>query len=336
MKNLINLKLSESASRFLLGAVFVTLFGTVAVSRPDRVNLFPRVRTGQTLAYQISYHSDKQVQTHSSIIVASPSDQAKIDVHGLLRLEILAVEPQVDRATIHARSRFDTLNSDSRFKVPGFQTPDPQLQRQDAKEKYIDFMILPDGRIDGIKGLDQLFPEQQQAWQEWVSRFVLAAGFPGNGAKLAQRWRSDEPEKAPAPIAGLRWFRDSTYVRNEPCHPMQMTVRGEIADSDAEQETCAVLLTTAALKQDSHPQNATPEDFKLHELRTSGTARGTNRIITYVSLKTGLILRASEEAHQQMDVTVAKADGSNRVRYAVNATSHSEIVLISETPLTHP
>jgi hypothetical protein len=336
MKNLINLKLPESASRFLLGAVFVALFGSVSASRPDRVNLFPRLRAGQTLAYQISYHSDKQVQTHSSLVIASPSNNAKVDVHGLLRLEILAVDPEGDRATIHARSHFDVLNSGSRFKVPEVQAPDPQIQRQDAQEKYVDFTVLPDGRIDSVKGLDQLFPEQQQAWQEWVSRFVLAAGFPGNGAKLAQRWRSDEAEKSPAPIAGLRWFRDSTYVRNELCHPMQMTVRGEIADSDAEQETCAVLLTTAALKQDSHPQSATPEDFKLHELCTSGTARGTNRIITYVSLKTGLIVRASEEAHQQMDVTVAKADGSNRVRYAVNATSHSEIVLISETPLTHP
>ena len=110
----------------------------------------------------------------------------------------------------------------------------------------------------------------------------------------------------------------------------------EIAISDAEPAPCAVLLTTASLKQESHPQNATPEDFKLHDLRTSGTASGTNRIITYVSLKTGLIVRATEEAHQQMDVTVTKADGSNRVRYAVNAKSRSEIVLVSETPLTHP
>jgi len=113
-----------------------------------------------------------------------------------------------------------------------------------------------------------------------------------------------------------------------------MTVQGDLADSGSESEICAVILTTAALKQGSSPKNATPEDFKLHELRTTGTARGTNRIITYVSLKTGLIVRASEEAQQQMDVTVAKADGSNRVRYAVDAKSHSEILLVSETPLT--
>jgi len=110
-----------------------------------------------------------------------------------------------------------------------------------------------------------------------------------------------------------------------------LTVQGTGAPSDAEPETCAVILTTATLNQDSKEKNATPEDFKLHELRTSGTARGSNRIITYISLKTGLLMRATEEAAQQMNVTVAKADGSNRVHYDVNAKSRSEVVLVVDT-----
>ena len=67
-----------------------------------------------------------------------------------------------------------------------------------------------------------------------------------------------------------------------------------------------------------------------------GTAKGTNEIITYLSLATGLPVRATEEAHQQMDVVVAKADGSNGVRYKVEASSRSEVLLISETPFTTP
>jgi hypothetical protein len=95
-------------------------------------------------------------------------------------------------------------------------------------------------------------------------------------------------------------------------------------------------LTTATLKQKSSPKDATPEDFKLHELKTMGTAKGTNEIITYISLTTGLVVRATEEAAQQMDVVVAKADGSNRVHYNVNATSRSEVRLVTETLLTQP
>jgi hypothetical protein len=96
------------------------------------------------------------------------------------------------------------------------------------------------------------------------------------------------------------------------------------------------LLTTAKLTQKSSPKDATPEDFKLHELKTMGKAKGANEIITYISLTTGLVVRATEEANQQMDVVVAKADGSNRVHYNVDAKSQSEVLLVTETPLTHP
>ncbi|MCU1240487.1 MAG: hypothetical protein JWO71_1213, partial [Candidatus Acidoferrum typicum] len=278
-------------------------------------------------------HSDKQVKTKSSVIVATPADSAKIDVNALLHLEILGVQAQGDRAIIRARTKFEVLASDSNFKTPGFKPPSPQLQRQDEKEKFIEFTIRPDGRLDKVTGLDALFPEQQQAWQEWVSRFLLGAELPSSSVRISQRWSSAEAEKSPAPIAGLRWTRQSTYVRDEPCHALQLTAQGSVDAADAEPETCAVILTTAILNQDSSEKNATPQDFKLHELRTAGTARGANRIITYISLKTGLLMRATEEATQQMNVTVAKADGSNRVHYDVNAKSHSEVVRVVQTAL---
>jgi hypothetical protein len=291
------------------------------------------VHAGQNLAYQISYHSDKHIKTDSSVIVATPADSAKIDVNALLRLEVLGVQAQADRALIRARTKFEVLDSDSLFKTPGFEPPSSQVQRQDPKGKVIEFSILPDGRIDKITGLDALFPEQQQTWQEWASRFLFGAELRTSTVRISQKWNSAEAEKSPAPIAGLRWIRQSTYVRDESCRAVQLTVQGNVAPADAEPETCAVILTTATLAQDSSEKNATPEDFKLHELRTSGTARGANRIITYISLKTGLLIRATEEATQQMNVTVAKADGSNRVHYDVNAKSHSEVVLVVQTAL---
>ena len=312
--------------------LFVACF-CAAKNRPAPVNLFPRLRAGQTFAYQISYHSDKQIKTKSSVIVATPADSAKIDVNALLRLEILSVQAQGDRAIIRARTKFEVLASDSNFKTPGFEPPSPQVQRQDPKGKIIEFTVLPDGRLDQVTGLDALFPEQQQAWQEWASRFLLGAELRTSRVRISQKWNSAEAEKSPAPLAGLRWARQSTYVRDEPCHGLRLTAQGSVDASDAEPETCAVILTTAILNQDSNEKNATPEDFKLHELRTAGTARGANRIITYISLKTGLLMRATEEATQEMNVTVAKTDGSNRVHYDVNAKSHSEVVQVVQTAL---
>jgi hypothetical protein len=304
-----------------------------ANERPAPVNLFPRLKTGQTFAYQISYHSDKQIETKSNVIVATPADSARIDVNALLHVEVLGVQVKGDRAVIHARTKFEVLNSDSHFKVPQIEPPDVQLQKQDLNGKFVEFTILADGRLDGLTGLDVLSTEQQQAWQEWASRFLLAAEFRTPGARVAQKWSSIQKESSPSPIASLRWARESTYVRDEPCHAMQLTVQGSVSPSDAEPETCAVILTNATLSQDSNAKNATPEDFKVHELRTAGTARGANRIITYISLKTGLVVRATQEASQQMNVTVAKANGSNRIHYDVNAKSHSEVLLVEQTVL---
>ena len=299
-----------------------------AKNRPPSVSLFPRLQAGQTFAYQISYHSHKDIQTLSTVIVATPADSAKIDVNAMLSLEILGVQAQGNRAVIRARAQFEVLNSDSQLKSPQLGTPEKQLQKQDGEGKFIEFTILSDGRLDQVTGLDAFFPDQQQAWQEWASRFLLGAEFRNSGVRIAQKWNSVQSEKTPAPLAGLRWIRESTYVRDEPCRALQLTVEGSLAASDAEPETCAVILTTANLNQDSNAKNSTPEDFKLHQLRTTGTVRGANRIITYISLKTGLVVRATEEASQQMNVTVAKADGSNRVRYDVDAKSHSQVVLV--------
>jgi len=315
----------------MLLALQAISFGA-AKDRPERGNFFPRVHAGQTLDYQISYHSDKHVKTDSSVIVAIPNDSAKIDVNALLRLEVLGVQVQGDRAVIRARTSF-VLGSDSRSNVPQFDVPAPQDQSPDPRGKFIEFKILPDGKLDGVTGLDALAPEQQQAWHEWASRFLLAAAFHARSLRIGQKWNSDEPEQTPSPVAGLRWMRVSTYVDDEPCHAVRLTPQGGAVTSDAEPESCAVILTTATLRQASNAKSHTPEDFKLHDLRTVGTASGSNRIITYISLTTGLLVRATEEATQQMNVTVAKADASNRVRYDIKAKSRSEVLRVSEVTL---
>jgi hypothetical protein len=322
--------------RTLCCVVLLAIAPREAGSRSDRVNLFPKLRAGQTIDYQIRYHSERQTKTESALVVAEAPPGANIEVRALLQLEVLGVEAQGKRAAIHARTRFALLNSDTKIKIPNIEPPPNQVQREDPKALSIEFTIFPDGRVDQITGLDALFPEQQQAWQEWASRFAAAAVFPQDGVRVAQKWKSEESEKSPSPLAGLTWMRESTYVRNEPCRTIQMTVQGDLVESDQPPETCAVIVTTAALKQQSPPKNATPEDFRLHELRTMGTARGKNKTITYISLKTGLVVRASDEADQTMNVTVAKADGTNRVHYDVHAKSNAEVLLVATTPPAHP
>ena len=329
MADAMNRKLQLAAGMLLLAAV-----PHGAGNKP--VSLVPKLRPGQQITYLIWHRSDKNVKTESRVVAPMIPHASQMDARGLLQIEVLDLQRAGGKVAIHARGRFLILDSGVSLKIPGDKKPKGDVQRIAPDDKSIEFTISADGFAEKVTGLDAFFPDQQQAWQEWVARFAAAWTLPAGGVKRGEKWKSERPEPAGAPIAALHWLHDSVYVRNEPCQAKQISVTGELSSSNEPPDICAVLLTTAALKQRSSPKDATPEDFKLHELKTMGTARGTNEIITYISLKTGLVVRATEEANQHMDVVVAKADGSNRVHYNVDAKSHSEVLLITDTPLNRP
>jgi hypothetical protein len=321
-------------SKLITGVLLLAAF--TAQAGDNRLKLLPNLQPGQTVTYLIRYRSDKNVKTESNVAAPMSPNAARIDAHGLLRIDVLDVHQRRSKTAIHARGQFLSVESGGWLNQPGDKNSRWQVQRVDPEDKSLEFTISQDGSVEKVTGLDSLLPEQQQAWQEWVARFAVAWTLPAAGVKIGEKWKSEQAEQAGAPIAELVWLRESTYVRNELCHANQLSVRGELSASGGPPDTCAVLLTTAALKQKSSPKDATPDGFKIHELKTTGTAKGTNEIITYISLKTGLVVRATEEANQTMDVTVAMADGSNRVHYNVDAKSHSEVLLVIETPLNRP
>jgi len=321
---------------FRMTAAILLLIAASALAGSSYVKLLPNLQPAQTMTYLIRYQSDKNIKTEGTVVAPMAPNAAQMDAHALLQIEVLEVQPAANTLTLHARAKFLTLDSGVWLKKPGEKEPHWNVQRIDPEGKTIEFTISPVGSIEKVQGLDSLLPDQQQAWQEWVARFALAWTFPSTGVKLGEKWKSEQVEQASAPIAGLNWERESTYVRDEPCHATQLSVAGEVSPSTVPAETCAVVLTTATLKQKSSPKDATPEDFKLHNLRTMGTAKGNNEIITYISLRTGLVIRATEAASQFMDVVVAMADGSNRVHYNVDATSRSELLLVTDSLLAHP
>jgi hypothetical protein len=308
-------------------------------SAKDRVTLFPKLVAGQVLTYQIAYHANKSATTKSTVATATPQAPSgtETNVRALLRLEVLGAEAQGQHATVRARTFFQVLNSATHVTVPqNIPTPPDQVQKQDSKGVAIEFTINPDARIDQIKGLEALFPEQQQAWMEWVSRFAASAALPVGGVRIGQKWKTEELESSPAPISKLTWMRESTYLRDEPCHISELTIEGDVAAAHPQQvpETCAVIETSATLKQRSSPNDSTPADYKLHQLQTTGTASGNNKTLLFVSTQTGLLVRSSDHADQKMSVTIAKADDSNRVHYDIQAKSDTEIFRIANSPLS--
>ncbi len=317
-------------------AATLLLAMTATAAGEKRASLLPKVQSGQKITYLIRFRIDKSVKTESTVTAPMAPNTAQMDAHGLFQMDVLDVQQTSGKPAIHARGQFRTLDSILPLKKPANKDSPATQPQEEPGQTSIEFTISPDGVVRQLTGLDALSPEQQQAWQAWVARFAVAWTLPADGAKIGDKWNSEQPEQAASPIASLTWERESQYVKNEPCRASQLSNSGEVSSATSAADTCAVLLTTATLKQNSSPKDATPEDFKLHDLKTTGTAQGTNESFTYISLQTGLVVRATEEATQRMDVIVAKADGSNRVHYKVDAKSHAEVLLVTGAPLNRP
>jgi hypothetical protein len=276
------------------------------------------LHTGQKFAYLIRYRSDKQAKTQSTVAAPMAPTAAQLDTNNLLEIEILETQPSGSRTIVHAKAHFRSESA------------------SEGEEKSVEFTILANGRVENITGLDMLTAQQQQSWLEWVSLFAVAQSFPEQGVKLGEKWKTEAQEKAASPIAGLEWQKETSYVKDEPCRAARLANGDLTAGSSEPQETCAVFLTKSELKQKSSSKDATPDDYKLHELRTMGTASGTNETIAYISIRTGMVVRATEEAAQFMDVAIAKTDGSNRVHYNIDAKSHAEVLLMADASPQQP
>jgi hypothetical protein len=313
--------------------IFVFVLASAAFTQSmsgknDRVHLTPQLLPGQKLAYLVSYQLDRTVKAQSRY-KAPDQPEGKLTLQSVLHVEIL------DRKAsgFRLRSQFSS-SADPKSEAPGSTTqnaPAPSPGQKAAPPNWVEFVLANDGSVSSLTGLEKLAPVEQLAWREWIARFAAAMVYPKNGVKSGEKWDSDEPETAPSPIAGLAWKRNSQYVRDEPCPEATRTNAGDLADSTNKSETCAVILTTATLKQNSSPKDSTPEDYKLNHLKTSGTATGKNQTILYISRKTGLLMRSSESDQQSMDVTVALADASNEVHYNIVAESHARLLFLSAT-----
>ena len=266
--------------------------------------LLPQLKPGQMLLYEVHGRINRSVKTESRVSSLFGPQQLQGDLSSQIRLSVQktsAGKPHPS-ATVQTELLLAT--------PPPGNLPAPPVQK-------LTFDILGNGQLRNVKDLDDLSPEQRFVWQFWVARFAFGWTLPPTRLKPGEKWKFEEPELNDSLIAGLVWERETTYARDDQCPVFPA-------------ESCAVFLTQSTLKQKSSTKDSTPEAYRLHELKTLGTAKGHNQVITYISKKTGLVLRANEDVQQSMEVTVMKSDGSNGVRYTVEATSHLETLLVPQ------
>jgi hypothetical protein len=321
--------------------LFAMAIPCAARDNADRVILFPKLAVGQIIYYQVGYRSITNTSTESNVAAPMAPTGGPTNASLILRVEV--EDLRIDAGRTVARLRTGIVEPDAGMPTatgsdgkapPRSNSTSDEMAKSGKREKTVEFVLHADGQVSDLEGLDRLSADEQAAWQEWVARFGGGAAFPEKGIKPGEKWKAEEPILN-ALLTGLSWEKESEYVNDSPCGAMKLTPQGDLSGEQV-QQTCAVILTTAILKQKSSQKDATPEDYKLHDLRTMGLATGKNETITYISLKTGLIVRATDDAKQSMNVIVAKTDGSNRVHYTIDAESHAQVVLLAEAPSAHP
>lgn len=267
----------------------------------------PQLHPGQKFVYRVRYQTQKVTRSESHIVTPLIPEAQKTDVERWLSVEIKSI----------TGSGADTKTAIHTQVLPSDGSP-----RQSSDEGIVDFALLPDGQASTIHGLELLPPDEQALWRQWIAQFALSWTFPANGVKPGEKWKNEEPVVG-APLAKLTWEKNLQYVRDEPCPQ-----RGDNGSPAKPLGRCAVVVTTTSLKQRGSHDEATPEDYKVHQLKTSGTVQGKTQLITFISLQTGFVERATEDSAQTMDVLIAKADDSNKAHFNVDATSHTELILM--------
>jgi hypothetical protein len=289
------------SAAMLVALVFLCSLALQSDSRPL---LLPQLKPGQTFLYEVHGRLNRSVKTESRVSSQRGPQQLQGDLSSRIRLSVQKLLAGKPHPTITVQTEL--------LPVASSQANSPASPAQ-----KLTFNILGNGQLGNIKDLDDLSPEQRLVWQFWVARFAFGWTLPPTRLKPGEKWKLEEPELNDSLIAGLVWERETTYARDDQCPVFSG-------------ETCAVFLTQSTLKQKSSTKDSTPEGYRLHELKTLGTAKGHNQVITYISEKTGLVLRANEDVQQSMEVTVMKSDGTNGVHYTVEATSHLETLFVPQ------
>lgn len=315
--------------QLLAFSVVISASASLAARRPEHVLLFPSLVEGQSLTYEISYRAETTTTAESNVAAPMAPPNGQTNTRLMLKVDVLALSSDAGKPAADLRTQF--FSPDSSPSPAG--TP-INNSAHDASQplRLVEFWLHADGRVTDLTGFDALSGQEKVAWQAWVGRFGAGATLPEKGPKPGDKWKADE-QITNALLTGLSWDKQLQYVNDEPCRAAVSGQPPELSHSAQPVESCAVILTTATIKQKSPQKDSTPGDFQIHDLRTYGVAEGKNEVITYISRTSGLVVRSTEDANQSLNVIVAKSDGSNRVHYIVEAQSHTRILLLPIPPL---
>lgn len=292
---------------------------------PVRVRLVPQFKVRQVFHYHLDLR--RQAEGGSSGVVENPQAASKteVSVSMILRFDVLGVVADRLRpdspGSVRLRVKYERVAVTASADVY-----DPELAENEAllrklEGRSLEFTVGANGQVVEVHGLEEIVPEGREVVRDWLAKLSFGVNHPGESIQLGQKWNSEQPLPS-APLAGLLWRTESTYLRNEPCRT--------VTAPSAAQETCAVILTRFELAQPRRPRDPTPEEYRQHGLRTAGTMSGTGESVSYVSLATGMVVSVTHTGTQDVDLVVSTLDGDSTLRQTSRVRRQLQITLMPE------
>jgi hypothetical protein len=298
---------------------------------PARVVLAPRFSPGQVLRYQTEFRVASE--THVTGAVESPQGPTQIEVSlgTTVRMEVLnpplapPLCPRCSRIRVTYEKVAATTMADVR--TPELGEREAQLKRLEGRS--LEFTLAPDGKVTDLAGPEEDFlPADKKTLEDSLAQLSWSPGAPPEGVVPGQKWTT-ERAITPAPLLGLVWRSESTFLRVESC---QATAPAAGPIPAAAGETCAVILTQFSITQRPAGSDATPPEFRARALRTAGKLAGSGDSLVYVSLKTGWVVSVTEQASEETDLIVTAVEDNSQTRYASRVRRQSSMTLLPAAP----
>jgi hypothetical protein len=320
--------------------------GPAPAARPI---LQPKLIPGEVLRYQVEFQTTSDTKSGGAVQDPEGPSHVVIVWDAKIRLEVLSGPAEANAtppapAAASAKNvtgqnpaaanvlRLRTTYEQSSATVQS-DTPDPQSdaivkQYQQLEGRSIEFTLGADGGVSSVSGLEGILADANtvQAAQQWMSQLSAGPSAPAAGVVPGMTWSSQQLADS-LPLAGLAWRTDSTYLRDEPCTPALSSA----AAASEPDDTCAVILMSLTLSPSRAKGDATPEEFRRQGLQSSGHWTGSGDSLSYVSLRTGWVVSASQTSTQEMDVNISSALGAT-VHYGGTVQTHSQISLLPASP----
>lgn len=310
-----------------------------AGSAAERIRIVAHFTPGEVLHYQFEVRTNVSTGGNGPIVDPQGASQLQKSTSVLVRLEVLTVESASPDSTGRVRLRATYEKSKVTSQSDALDPQEVELEEQYRKlqGRSIEFTLESDGLVHDVSGLDDILknPAAAADVRKWLAGMTFASAAPRQAIGIGEKWSFERPVTN-APLAGLAWRAESTYLRDEPCRPALPAASATSSGNDAaspnvsnQAETCAIILTRLQMLPPN--RDPTPEDYRKKGLRTSGKWIGTGENLSTISLTTGLAVSVTETGTEEMDFTVATATGQSRLHYTGKVHTESVILLLPES-----